>query len=551
MLCFRVGCFEEANFRCSDCKKAVYCSEKCGEHAWVKEKHFKACGDPFMSDNDKLLREDSRFKNIATMDFLLRKRSERVADFSRKHATELRKVEDHSIDREACEQWIKHLVFAAKHYEDWAKSSENPLLSVDNMSFVSLEDRPYYLKQLQAVVKDQVKIMLSMNTRTFARYFVDHLQYVAFDEFLYASKDVLRRAIDYGNGRGENFADWAEIAKFRIQELRMRLGARGLNTKGLKGELVDRLVRAVQVREKKRIVWLNYYAINRSMSFMMMLLYPEFGDQIDALCMSFAEVVQYVRQTGEKVLCLLVDDASYTGQQLAIKLRSFFSTNIFSDKQKQMIEFAVVVPYLASQAARELKKTTTQMQIQIFTTRASVLPNEHILAGISPKMRTMEEMVYEEGHKFLVEEEVPEFQKATSATGTRIATTMFPGDLLPTAAHSGMDLDGTRPFLLKFGPTSRPIVYFQHKLADRISVPNFLMAQAPYPVLKKNAGVEIKNICLFKNCEGAKFQYKNDPYEPMANDFIQTEENMCPFPPYKNIDYGDFDPAKTSLLDVE
>jgi len=310
--------------------------------------------------------------------------------------------------------------------------------------------------------------------------------------------------------------------------------------------LVDRLWDAMQIRKKKRVVWLNYYAINRSMSYMMMLLFPEFQNDIDALCMSFAEVVSYVQNTGEEVLCLIVDDASYSGQQIALKVRMFQSdVDVkFPSSAKSKIEFAITVPYLSLKAVAELRKYEDVTPLEIFTTRASMMPREPSLGAVSEKMWSLQDFTEEETHTFKYHDPaLPYLTQLTSSIQELLGE------------KNSQDFDGTHPFLLSYGETDCPVVYFQHKLADRISVPNFLIAQAPYPLLLKQiedenkSGVIIKNVPLFKNCKDAQFLYKVDPGEIVANDFIQTRENMCPFPPYKVLDFGLSEPATTSLLD--
>jgi hypothetical protein len=458
----------------------------------------------------------------------------------------LKDVDDHSIDREACEEWLGYLNEAAGKFDAWKKKADKAstlFIHAENLSFLPEDKREGFLKKKfdDEKIIAQIEVMVAERTRAFAKYFVDHLQFVPFDEFLDSSKEALQRAIQYGKGTNEHWARREDVNKMLVAELKMRLKSRGLSVEGVKKELVDRLFAALQKRKAKRIVWLNYYAVNRSMSYMMLLLYPEVAEQIDGLCMTFAEVVRYAESLppDEEVLCLLVDDAAYTGQQLALKLRRFYTSHIAGETESK-IEFAVVVPYVSTAAAKELFQDSIYMQVEVFTSRPSKLTTKLSFAGVSEKMRTLEEIIYLD--------DALETDEKESLMGVVESSFSFV-----------QEPDGQQPFFFRYGSTEVPIVLFGHKLADRVSVPNFLIAQAPYPRLKRRSrtnelGVQIKHMPLFKNADTAKFQFQ--PYKSKATyeqiqfeDFIQTEENMAPFPPYKKIQFDEYDESsKSSLL---
>jgi len=513
MDCDRFGCRSQATLECSSCNAAFFCSKACAKHAWSSGKHGVVCGERYDDDDPEIYTEPAEdplgfhlkiFQGVPN-ELLLYENEQRIMEdrrnrlraFIRRNQDVLRVTQAHPISPQACEKWINKLETAAMGSGKWF---DDPEFADTNDSYLTQEQSQERLGNKKQMI-EQVQLMANLGTLNFARFFCSKLQYVPFRKFKKKLFSVVEQAIQYAEGQG------------------------------------------------MKVALLNYYNLNRSMSWIVMLIYEVFMNRIDALCMSFAEVHAITRPgDSRKTFCLIVDDASYSGAQLAEKLGVF--VELFQDSvREKRIEYGVAVPYITQEAKRNIEFEAPG-RVQVF-----------LDGGFKKEMRTAKELMDEYAQDGLGDyfDEPEQVAELIMENLTDEALPRRPENL-PGGEKLWLDLSSLQtpwnfqskplsPFV--FGLSKRatwPMVYFDHKLADRHSTPNFLIAQAPYPEFSDNK-ITINHIPLMEGCEDKPFRYETS--KVVGNDFLQKADNMCPFPPYKDFKFeGAVDAQKTHLFDL-
>lgn len=512
-VCMRVGCTKPAAVQCARCHEQQYCSQACQTTAWSVDGHDGDCvlhlvdimtslrvgastGEDLIASLTKAYTWDSTttpqptFYNGMAIEFLtadsaqvadiMRTRMRVISGVAAAHHEVLTTYDDHEINHGRIDAWIKRL---DKFPAALQQFKDNLLVMDDapNMT-VTLEktwpeyepaeapdaDEPVITDYDIEVghemrLEDWVEKMTSPEALAFARGFRASLQYVSRPEFIDTAISTMREVIR---------------------------GAQHGNSK---------------------IVWVNYYGANRSASWLMLILWNHFKDSIDAVVASFTELhalasAPQLAAEYANVVAIVPDDASYTGQQLAHKLR-VYGARLGKFKSSANIEIVVAVPYASTMAREEIFSYVNRFHY------AKGVAISYNTPG-SDKMRTLEEHFSNTGNGHV------------------------PGDIYIPADTDW--LPSLRAVAAAFVHRTRPDhvpVYFAHKLADHVSVPNHLIAVAPYPVIVNNHSIVIKSTSFIKGCRSANFVYAraapDAPVMEHANDFVQEEGKVCPFPIYK------------------
>lgn len=251
--------------------------------------------------------------------------------------------------------------------------------------------------------------------------------------------------------------------------------------------------------EGASVVWVSYTASNRSPAWMTLVLWDEFRNDIDAVVASYSELhalaaSPVLSEKYRKIVAIVPDDASYSGMQLAIELGTY-ARRLGDFDATSNIEIAFGVPFVSELAMANL----AQAQARSRRVTASVRTEG------SRHMKTL-------------------YQQFAQIEGASDALRSLPANAFVQLTRG----------------THIP-VYFAHKLADHVSVPNHLIAVAPYPKINGRTGkIDIRTRSFIGGCVN-KVDYEYAPIDNsvnpplVANDFVQEAGKMCPLPVYKRV----------------
>jgi hypothetical protein len=242
---------------------------------------------------------------------------------------------------------------------------------------------------------------------------------------------------------------------------------------------------------KRKIALFMHQNLGRSSTWVALLMWPRLVRHVDALVASFAEIHELAKKDGwGNMLVVVVDDAAYTGKQIYQTITEYH-IKFEEDFSEDGLLFFIAIPFMSQQA---VDRNTA------FNASFTMVPNN---TG-SDQMKTMQELLEQDD---------------------------------PTA----LDLFPSSEFFSEFRLDHTP-VYFAHKLADLVSVPNHLFALAPYlEIDDESETITIKRMTLIDQCspENYKYDVGDDEWDwdEWDNDFLQDEGEVCPFPPYKSARY--------------
>lgn len=247
-----------------------------------------------------------------------------------------------------------------------------------------------------------------------------------------------------------------------------------------------------------KIVWFMHSGVNRSGTWVSLLLWNAFSPYLDGIVSSAAEIRALETQKGwSKLLIIVPDDALYTGGQIANRISNEMldldrnSENVESDRV-----FFIAAPFWSSSAETSV---TQQAKSVFFPRHGSVTANED--------MQTINELL----------SKTPHFERDLFA----------PRDNTVFDFGFGLELQG-----------GHVATFFAHKLPDFISVPNNLFALAPYFEIDDDAKtVTVKFTTLIKGCSPENYRYDDNQDGAQFNDFVQTPDTVCPYPPYKQFNW--------------
>lgn len=258
-------------------------------------------------------------------------------------------------------------------------------------------------------------------------------------------------------------------------------------------EMIDSEGRGVKT------VWFMHSGINRSGTWVSLLLWDAFSPYLDAVVSSAAEIRALETKEGWSNLLIIVpDDALYTGGQIGNRISNdTLDLGRNSGAVKTERAFFIAAPFWSLRARSYL--TVTQANSVFFPDLGNITPSED--------MQTINELL--------------------SKT--------------PTAERDEVDPRSKTEFDFGFGlalHTSHVPTFFAHKLPDFISVPNNLFALAPYLEIDDAAKtVTVKFTTLIKGCSPENYKYHDSRDDPQFNDFVQTPDTVCPYPPYKQFNW--------------
>lgn len=249
-------------------------------------------------------------------------------------------------------------------------------------------------------------------------------------------------------------------------------------------------------RRGVKIVWFMHSGINRSGTWVSLLLWDAFYPYLDGIVSSAAEIRALETKEGwRRLLVIVPDDALYTGGQIANRISNDV-LDLVSNSENVDRAFFIAAPFWSARAEMSVTRQTPGV---FFPRHGPVTPNED--------MQTIKELL----------RKTPDAEKEKFA----------PRDQTAFDFGFGLELSGGHV------PT-----FFAHKLPDFISVPNNLFALAPYLEIDDNAKtVTVKFLTLIKGCGPENYKYSDSQDDAQFNDFVQTPDTVCPYPPYKQFDW--------------
>jgi hypothetical protein len=260
-----------------------------------------------------------------------------------------------------------------------------------------------------------------------------------------------------------------------------------------------------------KIVWFMHSGVNRSGTWVSLLLWDAFSPYLNAVVSSAAEIRALETKEGwSKLLIIVPDDALYTGGQITNRISNDM---LDRDRNAEDVEsdraFFIAAPFWSSRAQSSVVRQAKSVFFPDLGT-----PNED--------MQTINELL-----------------KKT-----------------PPKERDKVDPRSKKAFDFGFGldlHTGHVPTFFAHKLPDFISVPNNLFALAPYFEIDDAAKtVTVKFTTLIKGCSPENYEYSQSQDDAQFNDFVQGPDTVCPYPPYKQFNWTyNGQPVDKSAMPVE
>ena len=244
----------------------------------------------------------------------------------------------------------------------------------------------------------------------------------------------------------------------------------------------------------RKIVWFVHHASGRSDTWVTLLMWTRVYQHVDALVSSYAEIHELAQKEGwDDMMVVVTDDAAFTGAQIQNRV-SEYSLEFEDDLGQDYVQFFFAVPFMSQQAIDYILQTNMPFS------RARSWYKVPDYTG-HDAMKTMVECIKESQQP----EDLALFDEIRENT------------LITEVKRSHIP------------------VYFAHKLADLVSVPNFLFALAPYlDIDDRREVITIRRMTLIDNCHPENYTYDLDAKaDDPDNDFLQNEGRVCPMPPYK------------------
>lgn len=235
----------------------------------------------------------------------------------------------------------------------------------------------------------------------------------------------------------------------------------------------------IATRPKKVVLWIQK-TLNRSCLWVSVQAWKHIHNYIDGI-IGDAEFPRLNSDPNWKDATVVVfDDATYTGYQMEERVNH--------DASEHHGEIVIAIPFISENA---------KMHFGDELHDAIIVPNYY-------EMHSLSDLNVESGYE---DEDDPEFIEWSA---------------------------GDTVFVSKLDYTQIPIM-FSHKLADRISIPNFLFALAPFFDFSEldDGTLIIDRMTLIKGCYPDNYNYNTADPDDRDNDFIQNDNSVCPFPVYK------------------
>lgn len=486
-LCQRIGCMEAHTLQCAGCHRQRYCSSACQIRAWTIDGHDGGC------DATMDFRIGAELHDAETIAILTMAYTHQVGTAAHPAFYDGRAIEFLTMDPAQIVAIMMHRknVFTAVaelHKTELTNYDDHDINHDRLKKWVNILER--FEKHRDIAVQGDEVVTLE---KTWPEYLTNEET-----EWDAAGNATAFESDDEANTRRTDMVaemtSESALAVARGFQGALRYVGRVEFMNAARTAVRDAITNAHH--NKSKVVWMNYYSANRSQSWLTLILWDEFKDAIDAVAASYTELhalasAPALADTYTNIVAIVPDDAAYSGQQLAIKA-GVFAQRLGRFESSRKIHIWMAVPFVSDVA------------IAALTSAAAV--SQHIdisVSGVSPMMRTLAQHF----------EEYPATRRAL--------------DKLPSHAF----VHDTRKDHIP--------VYFAHKLADNISVPNHLIAVAPYPKIMPDGSIAIKSVSFIQGCGRTNYEFA--PIDPAsahrhpANDFVQEEGKVCPFPVYKKV----------------